>query len=524
VKDQLKVPNRVLRRIREEERQETRAEFAEALARRAAELKEPITPSERYVARLEDGDVRYPHPPYRRVLTDLLGRPITALGFASPKSGREVSTDSKILNLPGIPDFRTAELIGAGRSASMFDPGYVEASEWPAWFGMRLARLISVIDGWNGPITNTDSIQAFLDEEISLFDTTAPETTGPDQIAHGLARRQALVSLAALPIALTVGNLTETRSRGAARSLFLSRCAASVTACWHLLRGSDLPTISHILDTYLLPLEGIAHRQSKYRQAAAGLASQAHRISGIIALQRNQLRMREHHCKRALYYATVASDASSEASALISLASTHFYQADPEQAATVYERASVLESRMPRLQRSRVHAELSVVYGQLNREQDAIRSAERAEQLYPDHPEQDPSFLYAEFTPASLTLEQGLAYMALAEKHPSHGYAQKAADIFNSLNQAVSTTVPDRIRFEIVNGQARAAVLLNDIDSFEMHLHQGIDGAVMLGSRQRMRELQQAWQDAKAKWPNERRIKAFSERLQLSQSDDTPEK
>jgi tetratricopeptide (TPR) repeat protein len=82
VSDQQKIPNVILRRIREDERQETRAEFAEALTQKAAELGENVTPSERYVARLEDGEVGYPHPPYRRVLTALCGRPITQLGFA----------------------------------------------------------------------------------------------------------------------------------------------------------------------------------------------------------------------------------------------------------------------------------------------------------------------------------------------------------------------------------------------------------------------------------------------------------
>jgi tetratricopeptide (TPR) repeat protein len=80
-----RVPNIVLRRIRETERQETRSEFADAMARKAEELGESISPSERYIARLEDGDVRYPHPAYRRVLTELCGRSSAELGFVSRK-------------------------------------------------------------------------------------------------------------------------------------------------------------------------------------------------------------------------------------------------------------------------------------------------------------------------------------------------------------------------------------------------------------------------------------------------------
>ncbi len=47
-----KVPNVILRRIRVEERQETRKEFADALIRAAVRMGESISPSERYVARL----------------------------------------------------------------------------------------------------------------------------------------------------------------------------------------------------------------------------------------------------------------------------------------------------------------------------------------------------------------------------------------------------------------------------------------------------------------------------------------
>src|SRR5260370_23056384 len=281
-------------------------------------------------------------------------------------------------------------------------------------------------------------------------------------MVHALSLRQALTTVAALPLVLgTSSAISESgRSAAAATDFFLSRCAASLTACWHLLRGSDLSTVDHTLSSYLLALEGAARRQSRYQVGAARLASQAHRIAGIVALHRNQIQVRERHCKQALYYETVAGDSSSQASALISLASTYFYNSDPAQAATIYEQVFALGADMSALQRSRVHAELAVVYGQLRKERDAIRSSGLAGELYPDHPEQDRSFLYAEFTPASLSLEQGLAYVALAEQYPDRDYKRKAADIFASVERSRSA-VPARIRFEIINHQTRTAVLLH---------------------------------------------------------------
>jgi tetratricopeptide (TPR) repeat protein len=217
-----------------------------------------------------------------------------------------------------------------------------------------------------------------------------------------------------------------------------------------------------------------------------------------------------------VYFADIASDASCQATALISLANTHFYSASPETAARVYEKGLALQETISPLLRSRMHAELSVVYGQMGRVQDAIRSAELSEENYPDEPEHDPSFLYAEFTPASLALEKGLAYVALAERDPSHDYQNRAADIFSTIDEGGSMPTPDRIRFEVANNQARAAVLLDDVDAFEAHMIRGLEGVALLGSNQRRREARIAWQRATEKWPHERRIDSLQERLQLT--------
>ena len=537
--DRPRVPNLVLRRIREEERQESRSEFADALERTARKLGEPVSPSERYIARLEDGEVGYPNPAYRRVLTELCQRPIAQLGFrpryliragtapggggndlsshpwpgtlshASPGSGLLAGANSELALVRGALDWRFP--------ASADPADLAAASEWPVWFGIRLAHMIGLVDNWRGSAAQFESLQELLHQEVLMFDATAPQSGTPGGVVHALSRRQTLATLAALPLTLAASGPASAGTAGAAASaeFFLSRCAASLTACWHLLRGSDLRTVEQMLSSYLLPLEEAAQQQSRYQQGAALLASQAHRICGIVALHRDQLRVRELHGKRALHYATVADDASSQASALISLGSTYFYNSDPAQAARVYERALSLEAGIPPLQQSRVHAELSVVYGQLRREQEAIRSAGLAGELYPDYPEQDRSFLYADFTPASFTLEQGLAYLALAEQFPGRGYQHKAAGIFGQIDRATAAA-PDRIRLEIINHQAATAVLVNDLDGFETYMARALDGAVLLASRQRQREIRTAWQRATAAWPREPRLKALSDRLTLT--------
>lgn len=57
------------------------------------------------------------------------------------------------------------------------------------------------------------------------------------------------------------------------------------------------------------------------------------------------------------------------------------------------------------------------------------------------------------------------------------------------------------------------------MDAFELCIHRGLDGVVLLGSKQRLREARQAWQLAMGRWPDERRLAAVTERLQLTAGD-----
>lgn len=93
-----RAPNRVLRVIRENERHETRAQFAEALTRVALETGEEVYPDAKYVERLERGAITWPRPPYRNILTKLCGRPMSDLGFTAPV----LTVSDPVNNHPGI--------------------------------------------------------------------------------------------------------------------------------------------------------------------------------------------------------------------------------------------------------------------------------------------------------------------------------------------------------------------------------------------------------------------------------------
>ncbi|MEV4437471.1 hypothetical protein AB0K09_00390 [Streptomyces sp. NPDC049577] len=84
-----KIPNAKVRAIRVERFQMSRSEFATLINNRAAELGENTGCTSRVIATWEDGDVKCPRSVYRRVLTDITGESMDALGFVvAPSTGR----------------------------------------------------------------------------------------------------------------------------------------------------------------------------------------------------------------------------------------------------------------------------------------------------------------------------------------------------------------------------------------------------------------------------------------------------
>ena len=131
-----------------------------------------------------------------------------------------------------------------------------EGSDWPVWFGMRLAHAVSMIHNWTG--VHSDSLQTLLHQEMLMLDASTPYGGQP---VFETSRRQALITLATLP--LTLGAPRGSPKSNASIECFLSHCGASLTACWRLLKGSDLDTVDRLLNCYLLQLETVDRPSTK---------------------------------------------------------------------------------------------------------------------------------------------------------------------------------------------------------------------------------------------------------------------
>jgi len=409
------------------------------------------------------------------------------------------------------------ELVGPPRPEAALEPAAAAAcTDWPLWFGIHIGQII----GATGRCAAPEALQAMVDREILMFDI-AKENRDP---AYTLSRRQALMTLAALPLTASVfpsssmsssSASAESLSAGAAAEQFLSQCSASLTACWHLLKGSDFQAVGRIVSSYLLALEGLAKQPSTRQKAAAQLASQAHRVSALVALHSGQLSAREYHCKQAVFFADITGQPNLRALALLCLSSTYLFcgNASMPTAERFGEQALSLESELSPLLRSRANAGLSRVYGYLGREREALASVDAAQALYPSHPEQDPDYLYAECTPLGVTMMRGMAHLALAEHLPRRSYQTKAAAIFDDMS---AESGPDRIKVQILNHRASAAVLVGDLDAFDVYFGQAVGGVAQLGSKQRQREMRETWARAVTRWPHEQRLKPIGEQVRAA--------
>jgi tetratricopeptide (TPR) repeat protein len=357
--------------------------------------------------------------------------------------------------------------------------------------------------------TFPNDLQHSIDQEIGGFDLMKQPIDGEES---KLSRRDALVMIAGLPLALLVKRPSEPMATIFAEE-FLAHCAASITACWHLMRGNQLSVVEEVLHTYLPTLEILAQQQLKYQNTAAKLAAQGYRINGILALHRNNLREREAYCQRAVQYGELAGDPALLVSAFISLASTFYYGQNPIKAAKIYQQALAYQGNISPLLLARIYIELAVVYAQQRQQQEALKYMHLAQELYPEYPEADPSFLYAEFSPSSMILEEGLTHLALAQ-HSSDGqqYSQQAWKAFARIEQLKTyAAVPERIRVEILNHQATTALSLKDLDAFCDRLEQGVHGAKKLGSEKRRQEAIKVYKDARKIWPDETRVRELAD-------------
>jgi hypothetical protein len=148
---------------------------------------------------------------------------------------------------------------------------------------------------------------------------------------------------------------------------------------------------------------------------------------------------------------------------------------------------------------------MSNAYAQCRQEQEAVRYLHLAQEVFPEIPENDPSFLFADGGRFTLTLWEGLTRLELDQPG-------EAWNAFAQIEQFPPTIlVPERIRLEIINHRAEAAVALGDQERFCAYIEAGVTGAKSLGSEKRYNEAFEVYKLAKRLWRHDPKIKELQD-------------
>src|SRR5579884_3887187 len=357
-------------------------------------------------------------------------------------------------NLTAIQEYEVVE-------STSFDSFEEESRDWATWLGVKLAQIVTMIEKWHEQTAFCDEIQIMVDQEIKMIDHELQLHRVAEQYA--ISRRQALITIAALATAGGTVLVTETEIEE-----FLPRCAASITSCWHLMKGKGFVAIVDILSTFVPRLATVALRPSKYQQTAARLAVQASIMQGILAMHQLNFTKREAHCREAVRYATISQDNILHAAALMYLGYTYshcYFPPQPLKAIPIFHAALHTLGKQPSLLRSDILMGLAEAYAQCKEEQKALRCIGLTQKHFPAYPELDPSFIYADCGLNTLYQWQGKAYLQLVEHFPDAGYKQEAA---NSLMKSIGVdSISARSANETVIYQADAARVLGELERSE---------------------------------------------------------
>lgn len=285
----------------------------------------------------------------------------------------------------------------------------------------------------------------------------------------------------------------------------LSLCAASLPTFWRLYFDGQLLDVRRILPGHISQLAVLMRQPSEYQQQAACFASQAHQLACMLALQEQDFGEALIHVDQAIQAAHIAADANVSVASLIRKALVYRYinrslKRCPEQILEAYQEAMPYISFASPLLRGRLYTGLAEAYSELEQEYEAKHSLERAYALFPGEPKNDPAFSYTHFK-----LPQGFeAIMYLNLKR-----GKLAWEMLTKVDASIPMeVVPDRVELSI--DQARASLLLDDMNQSCKYLERAVTLATALGSHLRYHEAYCIYQQIQRKWPHEQQVKILA--------------
>jgi transcriptional regulator with XRE-family HTH domain/tetratricopeptide (TPR) repeat protein len=381
-------------------------------------------------------------------------------------------------------------------------------------------RLQHIMYDWLHRERSSGSSYAMLQYRLSQElegDASMNEQSEQNHEGMDISRRDALRRIALLPIQALSLDALGTPPKWAPEDI-LPHCAAGITACEHLSKGSyeDMSIAYGVLTTYLTPLKEIVDQSPLHRQDAARLVAQALLIKATLSVHREGPKRAISYGKQADIYSKESGNLPLQLIILKRLAWMYGCDKQDRQALDTVLRAKTLLLKMQKKGIPVHHFIQSGVYGGVAKSQarngldeEAIVDIHNAKKAFftPKLSEDDAAATVADFNYSQHIVEDGLTWYYL-------GQYEKALEVFASaidlttLNPKVPVASV-RVRIEIINNETLASLKSpkKDMDLSLRLWKAGIQGAVNLRSEQRFGEALTAYDIMQALWPGDKRIK-----------------
>ena len=337
------------------------------------------------------------------------------------------------------------------------------------------------------------------------------DSMNTDNKNYQITRREALCTLATLPI-ITLG-LTNPGSSVPSTQYgkFLAQCTASLEACRELCKSSeasDLRLAFKSISQYLPILKSIVKESSTYRRNAASLTAQAYLLKHVLGLhvETPDVAIAKGYATQAVNYAAQSGDPVLHITALRNLTWAYNHVKNYQRALRTIEQAQhVIEHDTPLSSAvaSTVYSTLAVI--QAKNGVSPLSALDQAQKAFSTPPIDGYDLTSMDFDYARLMRDNGLAHYYQGRYNEALAAFAKVIDPDNLSAEA---PMPARIRLELLNHQTMATLKspVRDMERVITYWIAGVQGANALQSQQRFDEAYMAYEVMTGIWPDEQRI------------------
>jgi transcriptional regulator with XRE-family HTH domain len=324
---------------------------------------------------------------------------------------------------------------------------------------------------------------------------------------HQISRREALCTLATLPMITLSLSLPGTTLEPKRYGDFLAHCAASLEACYALSEGDDASDIAFAFKSvskYLPILERIAREAIQFRQEALDLATRYALLQTILGWHYRGSTETIQYARHAVTLSKEMGNISFQLSAYSKLAWAYFYDKKYKLALETAQEAQFLLDRsstpLPPCIQAGTYSTLALMQAKNGKPIDlAVGKAIEIDAG-------DESYAFMEFTRSDQPEEIGLIYTSQGDQSKAMEWLEKLIDPV-TLTEKIPRSLRGRI--SVINSMAQASLKTKNRD-MEKTVHlwtAAIGGAKALRSEWGFNEVMTTYELMDVVWPAEPRIK-----------------